>query len=179
MTSSESGGPIRNPIFQQAYVVNDLRAAMEKWHAVTGIGPFFVFDPLVVIDPLYRGRPTPIDISIALVQAGDDMIELIEQRSDGPSAYRDMYPAGEEGFHHFACLSGQFDRDLAWHAARGHETAGQGTLDTGMRFAYVDTVGELGVMLELIEDSDYVREFQQNMKDVSAAWDGSDPYRSV
>ena len=39
-------------------------------------------------------------MSCAFAQAGPMQIELIEQHTDGPSVYRDMFPAGTGGFHH-------------------------------------------------------------------------------
>jgi hypothetical protein len=85
-------------LVQNAWVVPRLEDAIPGWVAL-GVGPFFVLERAYP-QALYRGTPVPLSFRAALAQAGDIQIELIEQTSDGPSAYRDMVPAGATGFHH-------------------------------------------------------------------------------
>ena len=65
---------------QSAWVVDDLDAAVDAWLKV-GIGPFFFveYTPELFENSTYRGSPSPISMKIALAQAGDMQIELIEQ----------------------------------------------------------------------------------------------------
>ena len=53
------------PIVQNAYVVDDLDEAVERWHAALGIGPFFVRRHLRLKRVVYRGRPARLDFSAA------------------------------------------------------------------------------------------------------------------
>ena len=94
----------RYPLFQQAYLVNDLES----------------FDPAV--EPRVRrrtvrrhappqDRPLHVsrhrqeaDVTYAFGYLGDDMIQFIQQHDDTPSIYRDMYRTGEEGYHHVGVL---------------------------------------------------------------------------
>ena len=64
---------------QSAWVVDDLDAAVDAWLKV-GIGPFFFVEyaPELFENSTYRGSPSPISMKIALAQAGDMQIELIE-----------------------------------------------------------------------------------------------------
>jgi hypothetical protein len=47
----------------------------------------------------------------------------------------------------------------------------------GQHFAYVDTVGHDGTMLELIEATPKILAAFQHMKEAARTWDGSDPIR--
>ena len=87
---------------QIAWVVDDLDAAVRHWQQTTGIGPFFVGAHIggMITDGTYRGRPTEVDISAAIAQAGPVQIELIQQHGRAPSPYRDVYAEGESGIHH-------------------------------------------------------------------------------
>ena len=77
-------------IIQNGWVVDDLFAAIKKWTDFYGVGPFWVSEQVVPDDVLYRGEPAHLDMKVALAQAGNVQIELIQQNSDGPSAYRDF-----------------------------------------------------------------------------------------
>ena len=92
------------PIFQQAYLVNDLEEAAKKWNTIFGAGPF-VFSPHHQCDKFeYRNTNQEADVSYAFGYVGDTMIQFIEQHDETPSIYRDMYKRGEEGFHHIGVL---------------------------------------------------------------------------
>ena len=62
-------------VLQLAYVVNDVRAAAEKWIETFGVGPFYMLDRPQVGDPRYRGTPQPVEFSVGVAQAGDIHIE--------------------------------------------------------------------------------------------------------
>jgi len=84
-------------IRQNGYVVRDVEAAMKHWTEVLGVGPFFYFERVPIEGFRYRGEPSPLEASIALANSGPLQIELIEQRNDAPSMYRDFLAAGREG----------------------------------------------------------------------------------
>jgi Glyoxalase/Bleomycin resistance protein/Dioxygenase superfamily len=96
------------PIFQNAYLVNDLEEGCRRWHRVFGAGPFSIFPHHKTERFSYRGTPAEADVSYAFGYLGDLMIQLIEQHDETPSIYREMYARGEEGFHHVACLVSDF-----------------------------------------------------------------------
>ena len=72
---------------QSAWVVDDLDTAVDAWLKV-GIGPFFYveYTPDLFEESTYRSSPSPISMKIALAQAGDMQIELIEPTGD-PVSY--------------------------------------------------------------------------------------------
>ena len=86
---------------QSAWVVDDLDAAVDAWLKV-GIGPFFFveYTPDLFEESTYRGNPSPISMKIALAQAGDMQIELIEPTGEQANIYRDTVPEGKTAFHH-------------------------------------------------------------------------------
>ena len=88
---------------QSAWVVDDLDAAVDAWLKV-GIGPFFYveYTPELFEESTYRGSPSPISMKIALAQAGDMQIELIEPTGEQSNIYRDTVPAGKPHFITFA-----------------------------------------------------------------------------
>ena len=111
------------PIFQQAYLVNDLEEAAKKWNNIFGAGPF-VFSPHHKCDTFeYRSTPQEADVSSAFGYVGDMMIQFIQQHDETPSIYRDMYKNGEEGYHHIGVLVSDFDAELDKLLSHGFELA--------------------------------------------------------
>ncbi len=99
------------PFFQIAYLVNDLEASINAWAKLHYAGPF-VIAPHHVTDTFhYRGQPIEADVSYAFGYLGDMMIQFIQQHDEKPSIYRDMYKAGEEGFHHVGIITHDFEAE--------------------------------------------------------------------
>jgi Glyoxalase/Bleomycin resistance protein/Dioxygenase superfamily len=137
-------------IRQNAYVVGSIDAAARSWVEKLGIAPFFCVRHLQFEDVLYRGQPAQLDISVALGFSGDLCIEFIEQHNDGPSAYRDVVPKGQTGFHHILVYPEHYETQLRRYEQLGFQEAGSAVLaSSGLRFAYIDTRAELGCMVEL------------------------------
>ena len=92
---------------QIGIVVRDIEAAMQHWAEVCTVGPWFYADRLPVTAFSYRGeRFDEIHISVALANSGDTQLELIQQRCDTPSMYRDFLAAGHEGMQHWSSWRG-------------------------------------------------------------------------
>ena len=144
----------RHRTIQNAYFVNDLDAAIERWHRLWNIGPFIVRRHIALPDVRYRGRPSTLDISAAYVQAGDIMVELVTQHDATPSAFREMFAPGEEGFHHVAVIPDDYDGLLAHYTAQGFDVVTELRTASGRGAAYVDTRAQLGHMVEVYWPSD-------------------------
>jgi len=162
--------------FQNAWVVDDMQAAMRRWTESCGVGPFFVLEHVAMEDLTYRGRPAKLDCSIALAQAGRTQIELIEQHCGEPSVYRDLVPKGRHAFHHMATFAADYDRELAEYAAQGLSITTTGRFGD-MRFAYIDATPQLDCVIELLEDRPAIRDHFKMIADASVNWDGRDPVR--
>ena len=80
-------------IRQLGYVVPDIVAAMDYWSTVLGVGPFFYAERVPVVNFTYRGAPSAPVTSVALANSGAVQVELIQQRNDAPTMYRDFVQA--------------------------------------------------------------------------------------
>lgn len=166
--------------FQLAYAVDNLETAIQTWLAPLGAGPFFVKNDVLIDSELDRGGAEPLCLRVALGQIGQMQVELIEQVSDGPSAYRDCPPRAPGAVHHIGGLTDDFDRDFARYRDAGVPVAALGRSGP-VRFAYLDTRDQLGVLTELI-DSATAAGLVTRFGEVEAAardWDGSNPIRVV
>ena len=164
-------------VMQIAYVVENIDAALEHWLGKIKAGPFFVLRSLEALDKRYRGAPTDVDLDIALGFSGNVCIELIQQNCKSPSVYRELLDSKGGGFHHWALFAESFEEDVARYQQQGHALAFSGSVAIGGRFAYMDTVAELGGMIELIEATPVVRELFANLENAALQWDGTDPVR--
>ena len=169
---------IRRNYFQTAWVVDDLETAMKRWLESSLVGPFFVVPHTQVEDPVYRGSPSELDMSVAMAQSGQMQIELIQQHSDGPSPYRDSVPAGTDAMHHVAAITDYFDADLEHYARIGVDLAFLGRFGDA-RFGYFDTRDSIGCMTELLERRPSLEGLFGMVASAGADWDGSDPIRRV
>ena len=167
----------RMALLQNCWVVADLDDAMERWLSM-GVGPFFRRDSDYP-DALYRGRPEPLAFKAALAQAGPVQIELIQQTSKGPSAYRDMVPEGQSGFHHMCRIVHNVGEEIRRLRARGIEMASEFRSVGGAQVAYADTRNELGCMLELVPAEPVLINLFRDVAEAARYWDGRDPVRML
>jgi hypothetical protein len=149
-------------ICQNGYVVRDVRAAMDHWIDVMGVGPWFYFD------------------RVKIENSGDIQIELIQQRNDAPSMYKEFLDSGREGLQHVAYWTKEYqavyDRVLSLGYKVGHE--GQIGGEQG-RFAYFDTEFHSGTVIELSDVSGPKGGFFEYVRQASVDWDGGDPIREL
>jgi len=168
------------PRFMQVcWVVPDLHVAVNHWVNTAGVGPFFLFEKVEFDNPVYRGKPTEnIDIIAAMAQAGDVQIELVSQKDDKPSIFRDVVPAGKTGLHHMALYCKDYDADLAAYTKAGSVVAFSGLM-MGARTCWIDTTATLGFMVELIEANPVADHVFEQFRSAAQNWDGENPLRSL
>ena len=167
------------PIRQNGYVVRDIDAALRHWTEVLGVGPFFLIEKVPIEDFRYRGEPSPIDVSIALANSGALQIELIQQRNDAPSMYRDFLEAGHEGLQHVAFWPPDLDAALADARAAGFAVGQSGEIGEAGRFVYLAPEGHPGTVMELSEVSGPKGRFFEHIARVAAEWDGTEAVRTI
>ncbi|HEY2389190.1 MAG TPA: VOC family protein [Candidatus Binatia bacterium] len=167
-------------IRQNGYVVRDIRAAMDHWSNVIGVGPCFYFDRVEVDYFRHRGKDSEVALSIALANSGALQIELIQQRNAAPSMYLEFLEAGHEGLQHVAYWTTEYqalyDRALALGYAVGQEGQIGGAQG---RFAYLDTQRHPGTVVELSDVSGAKGTFFEHVCQSSINWDGSQPIRDM
>jgi catechol 2,3-dioxygenase-like lactoylglutathione lyase family enzyme len=166
-------------IRQNGYVVRDIEAALRHWTTVLGVGPFFHFERPPITDFCYRGTPSALDVTIALANSGPLQIELIEQRNDAPSMYRDFLAAGHEGLQHVAYWTRTFDDDLRRCLEAGYEIGQSGAVGRDGRFVYFATETHPGTVVELSEVGGAKGEFFEFIAAQARDWTGEDPVRRL
>lgn len=169
-------------IRQNGYVVRDIQAAMAHWIEVLKVGPWFYIERVQTDYFRHRGQDSPVEMSIALANSGDLQIELIQQRNEAPSLYKEFLDAGHEGLQHVAYWSTNYqslyDQALQQGYTVGHE--GQIGGERG-RFAYFDTGASPGAhpgtVIEISDISGNKGRFFDHVRDCARDWDGTRPIR--
>lgn len=166
-------------VTQNGYVVRDIQAAMRHWIDVLGVGPWFYVERAPIQGFRYKGQPSSVDVSIALANSGSLQIELIQQRNNAPSMYRDFLDAGHEGLQHLAYWTSQFEADLARILKAGYEIGQEGRVGSPGRFAYLQTEAHPGTVVELSDISGPKGRMFARIAQAARTWDGTDPIRTV
>ncbi|GAA5235371.1 VOC family protein [Verticiella sediminum] len=167
-------------IRQVGYVVSDIEQAMRHWSSVLGVGPWFYKKDAGTTEFRYYGRPSqPPTLSIALANSGDLQLELIQQRDDAPSLYRDSLARAGECAQHVAYWTlDRYDEFAETLLARGYVEGHGGRMGIRGRFGYFLHPELPSGMIELSEltggKGDYFEEIQR----ACDAWDGASPIRA-
>ena len=166
-----------NGIIQMAYVVEDIYRAMEEWSTRLRVGPWFLLERFSGVDPIYRGKPTDVEIALAMSFAGHMNVELIQQTNSAPSVYREAIDKRGYGFHHFGVATWNFEQEVESYRASGAELAFSLRVPSGGRVAYMDTTATLPGMTEVIELGPGFEPTFNRFYRASIGWDGADPVR--
>jgi len=135
-------------IDQVAIVVRDMEKAIKQLCSLWNVGPFQIRE-MDLPDAMVRGKQTRVRAKLALAQAGPVELELIEP-GEGENIYREFLRAKGEGVHHLGVYVSDIESELTRFKKRGIEVLQSG--DTRQHsFAYMDTEGVAGVILELLQ----------------------------
>jgi len=115
-----------------------------------GIGPWGIYEmnPDTVEEMVIRGKPEKYAFRAAVAQLGDVMIELIEPLDDR-SIYAEFLREHGEGIHHVLFDVEDFDGTVRFFQDKGLGVL-QGGNNKGLKYAYFDTVRDLGLLTEII-----------------------------
>ncbi|MHA6297136.1 VOC family protein [Devosia sp. CAU 1758] len=100
---------------------------------------------------IYRGKPADVGCRIMMFKFGNIDVEFLQP---GPekSAWRDLLEEKGPGCHHIAFRTRNLTKRDAYLESKGHPLLQRGEFDGSHgRYAYYDTVKDLGVMIELLE----------------------------
>jgi catechol 2,3-dioxygenase-like lactoylglutathione lyase family enzyme len=173
------------PIFQIAYVVEDMEKALDHWTSTMGVGPFFRFPLPLAFDWLTLNE-TPADKAmsdgvlggVAVAYSGETMIELITP-GPTPSPYIRFLDQGRQGVHHLGTIATNYDAQMAAARAAGIPVVMEGELPLS-RFAYLETdTLHPGTMVEIIDMRPPMVELFAMIKAAANGWDGRDPVREM
>ena len=116
--------------------------------------------------------------SIAIVNSGRAQIELIQQRNDAPSMYRDFIASGREGLQHVSTWPEDYDAVLKRAAAAGFRIGQSGETNRGP-FVYYETETHPGTVMEVAAYTPTRRRQFEAIEAAGRTWDGRDPVRTV
>lgn len=164
---------------QVGYVVRDIEKAMRHWSDVLGVGPWFYKEDVGTTEFRYHGQlSTPPRLSIALANSGSLQLELIQQRDDAPSLYRDSLQRSGECAQHIAFWTlDHFDQYCGQLLARGYVEGHGGRMGLRGRFAYFVHPDLPSGMIEVSEMKGGKGEYFDEIRAAGASWDGTDPIR--
>ena len=143
--------PLFTEILQVALVVRDLDAALRTYVEEYGLGPWSIyeFNPHNVQEMVKDDRPAEYAMRIAITTVGDVQWELIEPLDDR-SIYAEFLATKGPGLHHLGVGVRDYGEALATLRGKGHSVL-QGGLYNGVRFAYLSTDRDLGVITEIFD----------------------------
>ncbi|KFG90899.1 hypothetical protein BV98_001266 [Sphingobium herbicidovorans NBRC 16415] len=174
----------KTDIVQLAYLVKPggMNSALDFWINVLGAGPFFrgVF-PLQ--DEIHKGKPTNLEMIVALGYHGDVQIELIEPTNDAQGPYNDFLathptpPVG--GSYHHIMLGGEesYDALVKRLIDGGAKIAYQARNSMGHRFCYLESDDILAPYIEALDAPQWWPEFSDRMRKARSEWRGERPVR--
>jgi hypothetical protein len=165
---------------QIGYVVKDIEKAMAQWVRL-GVGPWFYKEDVGTTEFRYYGAPSaPPALSIALANSGGLQLELIQQRDDAPSLYRDtLRQAGEAAQHIAYWTLDRYDEHAAMLLGLGYVEGHGGRMGTRGRFGYFVHPDLPSAMIELSELTGGKGEHFQRVRTASEGWSGEDPIRRL
>jgi hypothetical protein len=162
---------------QIGIVIRDIEAAMRHWVEVCGVGPWYYIDELPVSAFRYHDRNFDgIHLSVALANSGEMQLELIQQRCDTPSMYRDFLGAGHEGMQHWSSWPVDYDDRLERALLNGYSIGQAGDTPRG-RFVYLRQEGHPGTVIEMAHMTDTRRGIFDAVRAAAVDWDGAAPIR--
>jgi catechol 2,3-dioxygenase-like lactoylglutathione lyase family enzyme len=153
---------------QVAFVVEDLESACNYWREMYGVDGWSVWSDLAngQVDKTYYGQPEDLQFSCAYAFVGDVLIELCHH-DGGRSVYKDWLNTRGPGLNHigFRLRDGDdFEEAADVFLKRGARFAMGAVMPNTGRFAYFDTVGEIGVFTEIYYCVPMVLEIFERMK---------------
>lgn len=140
-------------VTQIGILVHDIEAASAAYARFLGCQtPAWRWtDIQVKAQTKYRGQPSKARAKLAFFQVGPGLqLELIEPDQQ-PSTWRHDLDQKGEGFHHIAFVVKGMQERLATLNATGMQTLQTGEYEGG-RYAYVDALKDLKLVLELLEN---------------------------
>jgi hypothetical protein len=164
-------------IVQMAYVVRDMRPAIDWWIKDGGAGPFFLLDSFTGSEQRYRGQPSTADVSIAMGFSGHMMIELIQPKDNEPSVYKEIIDQRGYGFHHIAIAVADVEAERLAYERRGYHVAFSAPVPSGGTVYYLGGGAGAPGFVELIPATPGTDEMFTRYWRASVDWNGDDPIR--
>jgi methylmalonyl-CoA/ethylmalonyl-CoA epimerase len=139
-------------VMQVGIIVSDIETKAQVWAEIFGLPKpnIIITDTVEVAHTEYQGQPTPARAKLAFFNLGQVSLELIEP-IDEPSTWKDQLNQHGESLHHIAFVVKGMSEKVAYLTSKGVPLVQRGDY-TGGRYAYMDGVSKLGLILELLEN---------------------------
>ena len=140
-------------VMQICFVTHDLEKSARWFADLTGkpMPKVSVAASPDTAQAIYHGQPAAVGCRLMMFEFGNIDVEFLEP---GPekSAWRDLLDQKGPGCHHIAFKTRNLTARNAYLESKGHTLLQRGEFDGGGgRYAYYDTVPDLGLMIELLE----------------------------
>ena len=141
-----------NFITQIGIVVHDIEKVREAYAKFFGIEapPIVITDALDKAQTEVSGQPSEARAKLAFFDMGSLQLELIEP-DQHKSTWREYLDEHGEGVHHIAFEIAGMKQKIDLLASKGFKLQQKGEYEGG-RYAYIDTLDELKVIVELLEN---------------------------
>ncbi len=163
-------------IHHVGYVVEDLRAGVERFASLYGAGPFFGMQHLEFDEVSYEGGPALYDHSSAFGQWGSLLVELTQVHDAQPAEFRNALVTPGGGVGHVAWLADSLDDEVARLERLGLTAFHAGR--TGPASAvWLRGAPVLGHPVEVLQRRPEILEFYESVRAAALGWDGGSPLR--
>ena len=140
-------------IMQICFVTDNLEKSLDWFAGLTGKSPSHIGKAAEhdEAQARYMGKPAEVSCRLAIFAFDNIDVEFLEP---GPekSAWRDLLEAKGPGVHHIAFKTRNMTERSNYLVGNGFAELQKAEFDGGHgRYAYFDTVKELGIQLELLE----------------------------
>lgn len=139
-------------VTQIGIIVNNIEESSQIFADFFGVEKpnYIITDEVEKSQTEFRGSSSPARAKLAFFNMGSLDIELIEPDSE-PSTWREFLDSHGEGVHHIAFNIKGMKEKIMLLEKNDMKLVQKGEY-TGGRYAYMDTVKQLKVMLELLEN---------------------------
>ena len=107
------------------------------------------------------------------------MVEFVQQESQGPSPFRDLYQAHDRGLHHMAVMTADIEASYQHFEEHGMPRVTRAVTHSGVEFAFLDALDSLGHFIEIYEASPQLLGFYELVRTAALDWKGDAPIRSA
>ncbi|MBS4198303.1 VOC family protein [Bacillus sp. FJAT-49732] len=141
-----------NVITQIGILVHDIEKTSQVYADFFGVDKpeAIVTDTIEKAQTEYRGEPSVARAKLAFLDMGSLQIELIEP-DENPSTWREHLDQHGEGVHHIAFQIEGMKEKIQVLERANMPLVQKGEYEGG-RYAYIDSVKDLKVMIELLEN---------------------------
>jgi hypothetical protein len=164
-------------IRQIGFVSPDIDRSISYFLDAWNVGPWYVLRK-VASHVFCKGEWRDLEVSLALANAGDLQLEIIQQHNGSPSVYLDSLQRLSSTLHmqHIAVWSDDFARTKAEALARGWTTVLETDPGPG-ESCYVVHPGCSEVCVEISDRSPYKEHVRNLIREVCSTWQGEAPVR--